>query len=113
MNNYTKEDIDSAYDDYIAYKKLADESKEKFEQMCKEFYDSGDIYLPSGRRIIQRSRTTQKVDSLMLSTLHTDVWEKIINAGAVTVTPKALADYGDDVKDCIESKTTTFYTLSE
>ena len=109
---YTKSEIESAYDDYITYKQLADESKERFEKMCQEYYDEGDIYMPSGRRIVQKSRTTQKVDTLMLSTLHSDVWDKIVDSGAVSVSPKALTDYGDDVKDCIETKTTTYFTLS-
>ena len=112
MSEYTKDDIDFAYDDYIAYKELMEEAKAKFEEMCKEFYDSGDVSLPSGRRIVQKSRTTEKVDTLMLSTLHTDVWNKVINSGAVSVPAKALSEYGDDVKDCIESKTTKYFTLS-
>lgn len=109
---YTKEEIDSAYDDYIAYKKLADEAKEKFDQMCREYYDAGDLFLPSGRKIVQKSRTTEKVDTLMLSTLHTDVWKKIVDSGAVIVQAKTLADYGDEVRDCIDSKTSTYFTLN-
>lgn len=113
MTQYTKDELESAYEDYIAYKQLADEAKEEFEKMCREYYEEGDIYLPSGRRIVQKKRTTQKVDSLMLSTLHSDIWSKIIDSGAITVSPKALEDYGDEVKDCIDTKVTTYFTLSK
>lgn len=112
MSEYTKEDIDSAYDDYVAYKQLADEAKKKFEEMCASYYEEGDIYLPSGRRIVRKSKTTEKVDALMLSTLHTDVWNKVISSGSIIVPAKSLEDYGDEVRDCIESKTTAYFTLS-
>lgn len=113
MAEYTKEDIESAYDDYVAYKQLAEEAKEKFEDMCKSYYDSGDLNLPSGRRIVRKTRTTEKVDALMLSTLHMDIFNKVVNSGAITIPAKSLADYGDEVKDCIESKTTSYFTLSD
>ena len=113
MSEYTKEDIDSAYDDYLAYKQLADEAKKKFESMCESFYEDGDVTLPSGRRIMRKTKTTEKVDALMLSTLHTDVWNKVINSGSIIVPAKSLGDYGDEVRDCIESKTTAYYTLSK
>ena len=112
MSEYTKEEIDSVYDDYLAYKELMEEAKAKFEEMCKESYESGDVSLPSGRKIVQKSRTTEKVDTLMLSTLHTDVWNKIVNSGAVSVPAKALSEYGDEVRDCIDAKTTRYFTLS-
>ena len=112
MPEYTKEEIDSAYDDYVAYKGLAEEAKKKFEEMCKAYFDAGDVTLPSGRRIIQKSRTTEKVDTLMLSTLHSDIWKKIVDSGSVIVQAKTLADYGDEVGDCIESKTSTYFTLN-
>ncbi len=112
MSEYTKEDIDSVYDDYLAYKELMEEAKAKFEEMCKDYYESGDVSLPSGRKIVQKSRTTEKVDTLMLSTLHTDIWNKIVNSGAVSVSAKALSEYGDEVKDCIDAKTTRYFTLS-
>lgn len=112
MSKYTKEEIDSVYDDYLAYKELMEEAKAKFEEMCKEYYESGDVSLPSGRKIVQKSRTTEKVDTLMLSTLHTDVWNKIVNSGAVSVPAKALLEYGDEVRDCIDAKTTRYFTLS-
>ena len=111
MSKYTKEDVDSAYDGYIAYKQLAEDAKASFEAMCAEFYDSGDIVLPSGRIIVKKSKTTSKVDPLMLSTLHADIWEDIVQSGAITIPVKALESYGDEVKDCIDSKKTEYFTL--
>lgn len=110
---YSKEELDTLYDEYQAYKQLAEETKAKFEAMCEYFYGEGDVILPSGRCVVKKGKKTNKVDTLMLSTLHSDIWDKIIKSGVgVTISPKALYEYIDEVSDCIDTKESTYYSLS-
>ena len=111
MTEYTPEDIDKIYDEYLAYKSLTEEKKKEFDNACRKLHEDGMTLLPSGRIIQKRVKNTEKVDTLMLSTLHPEIWKKVIDSGAITISAKSLSDFRSEVEDCIESNKTEYFTL--
>lgn len=103
--------LETLYADYLRAKKEADECKEKFDKLAEKCTAEGIKSTPSGMKIVCGSRVTQKIDSVMFQTLHPDVYDELVKQGKVQITSKALEGVEQDVSDCIESKTTVFYTL--
>ena len=111
MTEYTPEDIDRIYDEYLAYKSLTEEKKKEFDNACRKLHEDGLTMLPSGRVIQKRVKNTEKVDTLMLSTLHPDVLKKVIDSGNFTISAKSLSDFRNEVDDCVETTQTEYFTL--
>lgn len=110
---YTREDLDKLYDEYRYYEKMAEMAKEKFNECAKQLAEKGIWTSSNGRSLKETRRVTDKLDVVMLSTLHEDRYKEIINSGQFSIPKSAYASFRDDISDCIESKETVFYQLKD
>lgn len=110
---YTREDLDKLYDEYRYYEKMEEMAKEKFNECAKQLAEKGIWTSAEGRELKENRRVTDKLDIVMLSTLHEDRYKEIINSGQISIPKSAYASFRDDILDCIESKETVFYQLKD
>ena len=98
---------------YVFYRDKAEELKREFNERAAEAYASGRTMTNAGKTIKENRRTTTKIDTMMLSTLHEDVFKELIDTNNITIPTKAIAPYKDQVSDCISEETTVYYTLRD
>ena len=108
---YTREDLDKLYDEYRYHEKMAEMAKEQFTECAKQLAEKGIWTSSNGRSLKKNRKITDKLDIVMLSTLHEDRYKEIINSGQISIPKSAYASFRDDISDCIESKETVFYQL--
>lgn len=104
-------DIDALYDMYVFYKKKEEELKAAFNERAAELYANGMRETPMGKELVKQTRTTKKVDVMMLSTLHEARFKEIVESGGITIPAKSYKDFEGEISDCIESDTTTYFLL--
>ena len=110
---YTREDLDKLYDEHTYYQKMAEMAKEKFNECAKQLAEKGTWTSSNGRSLKENRKVTDKLDIVMLSTLHEDRYKELINSGQFSIPNSAYASLRDDISDCIESKETVFYQLKD
>jgi len=103
--------LDRLYDMYKEYKMLSECAKEQMYSLSAQLLGAGVSYTPSGRRIEKKARVNNKIDSMMLSVMHNDVYKTLFELGVLEPSAKDIKPYLEQIEDCITPSETITYSL--